>query len=883
MAHKTRLYLSNLLLVTMLCLPQVQAQSIKPVPDGKGSVTLAQAVLRLPVVASLLHTGAHPDDESSGMMAYVSRGLHARTAYLALNRGEGGQNLIGSELYDAIGIIRTEELMAARRFDGAEQFFTRAYDFGYSKSADEALEFWNQDEMLLADVVRVIRTFRPDVVVSVFAGSPRDGHGQHQAAGLMTREAFRAASDPNRFSDQIEAGLRPWQPRKLYINNMRASFESIDSLMVNTGEYSSVLNRSYREIGLAGRSMHRSQDMGTIQRKGPAARKIKLVAREGIPDQASDTHLFDGLDTSFMRLAGMAGAEGGDLANLTSRLTRLDALAHQVIEVYRPFEPTSVLGPTLEGLQLLRGLREDITDSEIQPAAREDMLFLLNHKETHYIDIIQLALGLSLEVLADDEVVVPGHPFGVNMALLNRSARQITPSRLWLEVPEGWTMASDAASLSPIGYNEFARRAVTVTVGVQARLSKPYWQRESLRATRANVEDEALIGLPWQPPDVIGYARFTIDGVSVDIAQPVQFRFANRAFGEIRREVRVSPAVVVTLTPNVTVVPVTGSNQPRPFKISMRNNVNGEITGTMRLQVPDGWVVTPAEIPFQFARENQEGSFSFSVLLPDKAAPGAYPIRGIAEVNGKTYAEGYQEIAYPHIETRHLYRDASATVQVLDLQVAEGLQAGYIMGVGDDIPQTLGELGVDVQMLTEEDLASADLNQFDVILTGIRAYEVRSDLVAMNQRLMDYLKAGGTYIVQYNKYAFNRAQYGPYPFQIHRPHDRVTREEAPVKILEPNHPVFNTPNKITEEDFKGWVQERGLYFMGEWDERYTPLMSSQDPGEEPKAGGLLETRYGEGRYIYTGYAWFRQLPAGVPGALRLFGNLISLPKTALVP
>lgn len=883
MARPTVQCFRSVVLLALLCMVfQAEGQTIKSVPDGKGASTLAQAVLRLPVVASLLHTGAHPDDESSSMLAYVSRGLHVRMAYMALNRGEGGQNLIGPELYDAIGIIRTEELMAARRFDGGEQFFTRAYDFGFSKSADEALEFWNKDEMLLADVVRVIRKFRPDVVVSVFAGSPRDGHGQHQAAGLMTREAFRAAADPNRFPEQIEAGLRPWQAKKLYINNIRASFESLDSLLIPVGEYSPALQRSYREIGLAGRSMHRSQDMGTIQAKGPGTRKTKLVERADMPGQSDDTHLFDGIDTSFMRLLEMAGADTR-IPDLASRLTRLDALARQAVDAYRPFTPTGVLAPTLEGLQMLRSLRDDITGNNSPTASEEDMLFLLDIKEQHFVDVVQLALGLSLEVLADDEVVVPGESFNVNMALLNRSPEQITPSRLWLETPDGWMVQASPPSVSPLGYNESLQHTLSVTVGENTRLSRPYWTRSSLRDTRVSVEDESLIGLPWQPPDVIGYARFSIDGVSVDIAQPIQFRYADRAFGEIRRELRVAPALSVTLTPQVAVVRVGVDEKPRSYKINLRNNVKGEIKGTMRLRVPEGWVVTPPSIPFTFNREDQEGTFAFSVLPPKEAAPGAYTVQAVAEANGKMYTEGYQEIAYPHIETRHLYREASSTVQILDIGIAEGLQVGYIMGVGDDIPQTLNELGVDVHLLGEEDLASADLKQFDVIITGIRAYEVRSDLTAMNKRLMDYVQAGGTFIVQYNKYAFNRAQYGPYPFQIHRPHDRVTREEAPVKILQPNHPAFNVPNKITDNDFNGWVQERGLYFLGEWDPRYTPLMSSQDPGEAPKEGGLVETRYGEGRYIYTGYAWFRQLPAGVPGALRLFANLISLPKTALTP
>lgn len=854
---------------------------IRPVPDGKGTATLAQAVLRLPVVASMLHTGAHPDDENSALVAYVSRGLHARTAYLSLNRGEGGQNLIGPELYDAIGVIRTEELMSARRFDGAEQYFTRAYDFGFSKSAEETLEYWNGDEMLLSDVVRVIRRFRPDVIVSVFADSPRDGHGHHQASGRITREAFHAAADPDRFPEHLRDGLRPWQARKLYINNTRASFDSIDSLLVDVGTYSPVLDRSYRELGLAGRSMHRSQDMGTLQPKGPATTKIKLVARAGVTDADGDGHLFDGLDTTFMRLHAMAGTDADGIPGFAARLGRLDALAREAVAAYRPLEPSALLDPVLEGLRTIRSLREDLVQSALPRTVLSDILFLLDQKEEDFANAAVLALGIAFEVLAAADRVVPGDTLEVSLALLNRSTRPVRVARLGLEVPAGWTAASGPVPAEPaglaadIGYNESVEGAWRVSVPPDARHTRPYWHRLSLNDRRVEVEDETLIGLPWHPQPVAGRADIVVDGVDIVVRQTAQYRFADRAFGEIRRELQVVPALSVTIEPRV-VVAAEGRSRPLRFTVSVLSNANGTIEGGLTLEAPDGWEVSPSDVPLDFAGVGQTATYRYTVTPAPGAPAGAHEIRAVARAAGRDYREGYDVIAYPHTEPRHLYRGAAATVQVARVDLPDDLRVGYVMGTGDQVPATLEQMGVRVELLTKEDLAAADLGVFDLIIAGIRAYEVRRDLIAVNQRLLDYVAAGGVYIVQYNKYAFNREQYGPYPFRINRPHDRVTRESAPVDILVPDHPVFNRPNRITEADFEGWVQERGLYFLGEWDSRYTPLMASQDPGETPRAGGLVEARYGKGRYIYTGYAWFRQLPAGVPGAVRLFANLVSL-------
>jgi len=868
---RIRLLLCILLVFTT---SPIAAVAIEPVPDGKGTATLGQAVLRLPVVASLLHTGAHPDDENSALVAYVSRGLHARTAYLSLNRGEGGQNLIGPELYDAIGVIRTEELLSARRFDGAEQFFTRTYDFGFSKSAEETLDYWNRDGMLLSDVVRVIRRFRPDVIVSVFADSPRDGHGHHQASGRITREAFVAAADPDRFPEHLREGLRPWQARKLYVNNTRASFDSIDSLLVDVGTYSPVLDRSYRELGLAGRSMHRSQDMGTLQPKGPAATKIKLVARAGMTESGGDAHLFDGLDTTFMRLHSIAGTEAGKVPGFADRLGRLDALAREAVEAYRPLEPTALLEPVLDGLRMIRALRNDISNSGLPEDVLGDLLFLIDRKDEDFTSVAVLALGIAFEVLAEDDRVVPGDSLAVDLALLNRSAVPVRVTRLELDVPQGWTAGSDRVQAAEIGYNESMGSRWRVSVPPGARLTRPYWHRRSLNEPRVEVEDTALIGMPWSPQPVVGRAGIQVDDVAIEIRQPVQYRYADRAFGEIRRELQVVPALSVTLDPRVVVS--AGRERPLHFTVSALSNVDGVIEGVLQLEAPDGWEVTPAEATLALSGRDQTATFSYTVTPAAGAPAGAHEVRAVARADGQEYREGYDIIAYPHTEPRHLYRGAVSTVQVTPIELPEDLSVGYIMGTGDQVPVTLEQMGIPVRLLTPEDLAAADLGAYDLIIAGIRAYEVRRDLVAVNQRLLDFVQAGGVYIVQYNKYAFNLRQYGPYPFRINRPHDRVTREDAPVSILAPDHPVFNRPNRITEADFEGWVQERGLYFLGEWDPRYTPLMASQDPGETPRAGGLVEARYGRGRYIYTGYAWFRQLPAGVPGAVRLFANLVSL-------
>ena len=863
-------------ILPVIMVSHIYANTISPIPDGKGSSTLSQALLRLPVVASMLHTGAHPDDENSALLAFVSRGLHARTAYLSLTRGEGGQNLIGGEWYDAIGVIRTEELLSARRFDGADQFFTRAYDFGFSKSAEEALSFWNQDEMLLADMVRIIRYFRPDVIISVFADSPKDGHGQHQASGRISREAFFAAADSSRFTEQLRDGLRPWQTYKLFINNTRASYESIDSLQIPVGTYSPTLDRSYRELGLAGRSMHRSQDMGTIQTKGPYNTQLKLVSHVKISSKVIENNqIFDGLDTTFMRLHTLAGPNAKTVPFFSSRLKKIHNLAHNAIDAYKPHEPSLIIDPVLDGLQLIRSLQKDLTKSKIPNEALQDILFLLKIKEEDFVAAIRLILGVSFDALSEQHTVVPGDTLGIKLSLLNRSPLTIKLKKLNVKVPQTWETNAQPVDYIPIKYNERIEQPWSIHISSNAALTKPYWYRNSLRDHRVEVNDESLIGLPWSPQPVIGYANLQIKGVNIEIEEPVKYRFADPSRGEIRHELKIVPALSINLEPKVLVTSLQrGKNFPVNVKI--KNNLSNDIKGRLFLEVPEGWKARPPEVPFLFSRKGQTKTFRY-FLSPDATdTVGTYNIQAVAKTKLAAYREGYTVIDYPHTEPRHLYREAVGTVKVANIKWPNNLKIGYIMGTGDEIPKILEQMGLQVKMLSTEDLGYSDLSMFDVIIAGIRAYEVRDDLIAFNQRLLDYVEAGGVYIVQYNKYRFNEKKYGPYPFRINRPHDRVTKEDAPVKLLVPNHPIFNFPNRITQLDFNGWIQERGLYFLGEWDPRYTPLMSSQDLGESPKAGGLIEARLGKGRYIYTGYSWFRQLPAGVPGAIKLFTNMISL-------
>jgi LmbE family N-acetylglucosaminyl deacetylase len=862
------------------------------VNNNAGAVALAEAINRLGVVASVLHTGAHPDDEDSGLLAYLARGRQASTAYLSLTRGDGGQNLIGPELFELLGVIRTEEMMAARRIDGAGQFFSRAYDFGFSKSRDEALQKWDR-EAVLSDMVRVIRMFRPLVIVSAWSGTPRDGHGHHQAAGFLTMEAFRAAADPSRFPEQVASGLRPWKARRLYTRANDGNREPTGEpepgfLLINTGRFDPLYGRSYYEIAMEGRSMHRSQDQGTLQRRGPRYSRLKIVESAPPPAPAegstqgptqspaqseAEKDIFGGIDTS---LQGIGAYADGSAPALAEALADVARSAAEAKEGYNPNRPSAVSPIIARGLERIRKIRAALSTLGLSEAALYETDFLLKQKEQDFADALAKAEGVVVDCLSDDEVVVPGQAFNVTVAAY--AAGGVNPAAVSLSVPPGWSAERQKSNSSVRDGRLVSQTDFKVTVAPNAEPTEPYWLKNPRRGDLF-VPGKGGTGIePLAPPDVLAEVELEANGQKVTLRQPAQFRYADKALGEIRHELKVAPAVSVSMSPELLIFPLSSTPVKREVIVSVVNNSKAGASGTVGVEAHPTWRVESAETSFDLKRESESASFTFTITAPPSAEESRREVKAVATVGGAEYRRGYQAIAYPHTEPRFVYRGAVARASELDVKVAPGLKVGYIEGAGDDFAAALKRLGVDVKIIEPRELATGDLGVYDVIVTGIRVYEVRPDVVANNNRLLDYVKGGGTMIVQYNKGEYAAGNFAPYPLKMNRVPDRVTDERAAVTVIDATSPLLNYPNRISERDFEGWVQERGTYFMSEWDARYKPLIASRDAGEEPKPGGTLVAEYGRGMYVYTGYAWFRQLPAGVPGAYRLMANLVSLPK-----
>ena len=821
------------------------------IPEDRGVAGLKQVLDRLDVVGSVLHTGAHPDDENSSLLAWLSRGRGVRTAYLSATRGEGGQNLIGSELSEALGVIRTEELLAARSFDRAEQFFTPNYEFGFSKTANETLQKWGK-EQLIGDVVRVIRMFRPEIIISRFSGTIRDGHGHHQAIGIATREAFSAAANPKLY---LEYG-KPWQAKKIYMTVRGEDDGSGSYVRVNVGEYGSAIGRSYHEIAMEGRSLHRTQSMGAPRERGPRYTYLEMIGKD-IPGR-NDESIFSNTTNKLM-----------DLVELEPELeSDLEALAAQILAIRlkaRLDDPAEIFPELIECIGLLQKVREKAQVEHVQ--------FILDRKASDFHLAAELAAGFTVEVLASDNNLVPGQEFELTIGVVNNGPFEFETVRINTDFPTGWE-AQYIGSTGGIGPNERFEQRFTVKVSENADYTQPYW----LRAPRLYdrfiwpAGDEAA--LPFDPPLMLTRAEISFGETSIFIDRHAEHLSIDDVYGELRNLVSVVPELSVQLSPRTAVVPL-GGNRKKEFTVSLNSHFPGGGLAEVALEVPQGWIVKPKSQMVEFVREGETVSLQFWVDVPSLS--GEFEVSARAKMVNKEYREGYRVINYPHIETRHIYTDARSRVNVFEIKT-DVEKIGYVQGAGDEVGESLAELGIDVEFLTDDDLSRGDLSSYDAIVIGIRAYSVREALRAHNQRLLDYVEQGGTLVVQYNQYAMPNGGFGPYPFTINRPHDRVTVEEAPIIFVDPYHPVLNTPNKISSLDFEGWIQERGLYFMGEWHDQYKPILSSNDPGESSKLGGMMVAELGRGHYVYTGYAFFRQLPAGVVGAYRLFSNLISLRK-----
>jgi LmbE family N-acetylglucosaminyl deacetylase len=832
-------------------------------PSTGGTVPLHEELRMLGHYKRVLMIGAHPDDEDTELLAVLVRGFGAETGYLSLNRGEGGQNLIGSELGEALGLLRTEELLAARRLDGARQYFTRAYDFGFSKTLDETWQHWPRDT-ILKDVVRIVRRFRPQIIVSVFSGTPRDGHGQHQAAGWAAQEAFRVAGDSTRFPELgREEHLAPWTPLKLYRSTRFDT--SATTITIDGGVLDPLIGKSFHQIAMAGRSLHRSQDMGQLQTIGPS--RVRLALLQDRTGSAANA-LFGGLDTT---LAAMPWNPVGDAGGRGSRerfAARVDSAR------------AAVDGSDLAGVaELLRRAEADVAgseaDSRLVPEQAEQLRRALRAEA--------IAAGVVGDATTDDDRVVPGQRVAATLSVWNAgpAPQVVRPSM----VPRaGWSVEGDTASGSPIEPGTVRRVQATLQVPDTASPTAPYFLQRPLQG--------ALYDWSRSPPKARGepfdstmpLAVFQRNDAEWFTREPA-LMVNDQARGEVRRPLVVVPRVDVKLDPATELWSI-GSPAPRPFAVTLTHGARDTTTGTVELELPAGWPAVKPQ-PFRLAREDERETYTFEVRPPAVMTPGSFTLRAVArDAAGHRYEQGVFTVDYPHIRPRSYVLPAIAVVRSAALRLPRLQRVGYIRGAADRVPEALRDVGVPLTLLDGSALEHGDLGRYDAIIVGPRAYETDTTLVEHNDRLLDFARGGGLVIVQYQQQFFFQGGFAPYPMTVGGPpllpgrapasHDRVTDERAPVTVMMPRDPVVRTPNRLGPADWEGWVQERGLYFARSWDPHYHPVLETHDPGEPPLEGGLLVARAGRGTYVYTGLSFFRQLPAGVPGAFRLFANLLAL-------
>jgi len=804
------------------------AQTIRA-PQDAGAALAWTALLKTRTTASLMHTTAHPDDEHGGMLAMVSRGEGARVSLLTLTRGESGDNAIGPELFDALGLIRTEELLDADAYYGVDrQYFTTLVDYGFSKRLDEALEKWGK-ERLLRDVVRIIRRERPLVLVARFQGNSRDGHGNHQAAGLITQDAYRAAGDPSMFPELAREGLVPWQPRKLYMGGVRENEDW--NLRIDTGRYDPVIGDTYQNFSRVGLAFQRSQNSGrTGAFPGSSIAYYRRLAST-VAAPAKEGSFFDGIDT---RLPAAIDREIGS-----------------AMGAFTITNPAAAVPALTRALTLLREAAAQNRDYEVG--------FALEIKERQIQDAIVAALGVSFTAVAQVQgPVVPGQTFEVKTSF--RIPNRELPVDVRLLTPPLWSGNGTA-----------------LTVWADASPSYPYFRRSSIRDSFYTLDNPSLAGRPADPARVSAVAIFRVDGVQVDTRVPVTWVEPAPPHGEVPHVLAVLPALGVTLTPAEAIVPLGAAGTHITLTAEIVNNRDGESTGDLALTLPAGWTADPPSQSFRFDRIGARRTFSFRVAIP-AVEPREYRVEAAAKSGGREYRSGYQTIAHRDLETRYLPRDAVSTVRAVDVRIAPGLKIGYVMGIGDEVPSAIAQLGADVRLLGADDLRSADLSAFDAIVTGTRAYAVRDDLKTYNERLLQYAREGGNLVVLYNTQELVPRLHAPFPGELPRDAEEVSEEDSPVEILAPDDTALRAPNRITTKDFDVWVEQRGSKFWSSWDAAYTPIIATWDRGQAPQKGGWLHARIGRGHYTYFAYALHRQLPYGVPGAYRLLANLLSLGK-----
>jgi LmbE family N-acetylglucosaminyl deacetylase len=804
------------------------------------SVSLYNDLKKLNFLGSALYIAAHPDDENTRLISYLSNHVHARTGYLSLTRGDGGQNLIGTELRELLGVLRTQELLAARSVDGGEQFFTRANDFGYSKHPDETLRIWDKKEVL-SDVVRVIRAFKPDVIINRFDHrTPGSTHGHHTSSAILSTEAFDLAGDPAAYPDQL-GSLKPWSPARLFFNTSwwfygsQENFEKADKsrlVPMDIGVYYPERGLSNNEIASMASSQHRCQGFGRLNVRGSQMEYVELL--KGPMPKGGD--LFDGIDTSWGRIEGGAAIE---------------AILKPLEASFDFADPSVHLPDLLRAYKLLQELEESHWKS-------------LKLKELK--ELILGVTGVYLEASSETPYANPGSTAGIRIEAVNRSQ--------WPIKMNGYLLISGSQSDSviPLPYNERVILETSLTIPQDHPDTAPYWLREEGSMGMYKVSNPALIGKPETPPAFHVVSNIDFNGTLIPFLIPVIHRYSKPDKGELYRAFDVVPRVTASFDSQVKLFPTTHSKQVQLTVKSLAEKVSGQVS----LDIPEGWRAEPASYEFGLEGKGDEKIVQFTLFPPTGESQGFAAPRIVSE--GQVFSRELVTIEYEHIPTQTVLLPAALKVVRLDVEKA-GQHIGYVMGAGDEIPENLEAIGYTVHLMQVQDLTREALRKMDALVLGIRAYNVLGDLPFKTDVLLQYVKEGGTMVVQYNTSGRGPRDFSnlaPYPLRLSR--DRVSDETAQVEILEPDHPLLNFPNQVGAGDFEGWVQERGLYFPDQWDPAFTPLFSMNDPGETPKKGSLLVAPYGDGTYIYSGLSFFRELPAGVPGAFKLLSNMLSIGK-----
>ena len=956
---------------------------VEPLDTTQGHEALGLALRHLANTGVFMMATAHPDDENNGLLVMLNRGLGIRTALATATRGNGGQNEIGPELFEPLGVLRTSELEALHRFDGAEQYFTRAVDFGYTIDIPETLAKWGREE-IVGDYVRLIRTIRPDVMSAQSPTATGPGqHAHHALAAILAHDAYTLAGDAKNYPEQIQGGLRPWQPKKFYYAAGFGAFGFAEqgaaggpqpvparACRVALEIYDPLLGKTYSEIGTEARSMHKCQGQAQLLALpgGGSSSAFQLAETTVGQPKADETSMFQDIDTSINGLARFAGIRPP--RELSDGLNAISSAVQNAQKRFDTENDQATVQPLLLGLGAVRVLRGRLRSINMDEAARNEIELRLRQKEREFQQAIVIANGIRIEALADDGVVVPGQPVRVSLIVANRGATDVQLKGVRFDGFDGsgtCTLTAGAGQAGPGGRGRGAQapppEAVsalkkdqvascrpTLTIPADARITEPYWHRKDQEG-RYTFDSDVAFGLPQRPTPFYAQVTFGFTGrEDVYAGLPVQYRYEGDIFGgEKRSDVLVAPAFSLKVSPSVAVLPKAPAPEPPPapargtapppttqgrgrgaapapargaapagrgtapaagrgataarggqttargavpaatpppppppppsreVRVTVVNDLKGAAQGVVKLEIPAGWTSTPTEQQIAFSREDESQTVRFQITPPPAGAPGDFALKASFTANGAEFRRGFQVVEYPHIRRQHIYEDADVSFKVLDVKTSPNLRVGYIMGTGDEVPEALEQLGVPVTLLNADDLAWGDLSRFGTIVAGIRAYEHRDDLIANNNRLLEYVRNGGTFIVQYNRDPFNAAQYGPYPAVVSS--DRVTDENSPVRILVPSDPIFTSPNRITDAAWQNWIQERGTYFLGERDSRYRDLVELADPfpnNPGPKRGALVDATYGRGHWVYVGLGLWRQAAVGVHGAYPLLANLISL-------